>query len=171
MANIFNIDNDIEDFTEKLNIDDLYERKRVGDIQKLDLFNKILNRIHVRIKHISRTTHDKYCWYVVPEIILGVSNYDHAGCITYVFDKLKQNGFDVFYYHPNTLHISWNHWIPKYVRDEIKKKTGMIVDEYGKKSDPVLRIEENAQTIEKPKKSFTPIDSYKPKGDDWFKNK
>ena len=23
--------------------------------------------------------------------------------------------------------ISWNHWVPQYVRDEIKRKTGKIV--------------------------------------------
>jgi hypothetical protein len=166
MANIFNIDNNIEDFSEKLDIDELYERKRVIDIQKLELFNKILNRIHLRIKLTSKKTNDNYCWFVIPEIILGVSYFDQAGCISYVLDKLKSNGFHVFYYHPNTIHISWKHWIPKYVRDEIKKKTGLIVDEHGKYSEPVLKIEQNP--IEKPKKSFTPINSYKPKGFDLF---
>jgi hypothetical protein len=27
--------------------------------------------------------------------------------------------------------ISWNHWVPSYVRDEIKKKTGKQVNCYG----------------------------------------
>jgi hypothetical protein len=27
--------------------------------------------------------------------------------------------------------ISWNHWVPGYVRDEIKKKTGTQVNSYG----------------------------------------
>ena len=169
MANIFNIDNNIEDFSEKLNIDELYERKRSIDNQKLELFNKVLNRVHVRIKLTSRKSNDKFCWFVVPEIILGVSYFDQAGCISYILDKLKTNGFRVFYYHPNTILISWDHWVPKYVRDEIKKKTGLIVDEHGKYMEsPVLKIEENATTIEKPKKTFTPINSYKPKGEVWF---
>ena len=49
MANIFTLEN-IADFSEKLNIDDLYEKKRHHDLSQLSLFNKILNRIHVRIK-------------------------------------------------------------------------------------------------------------------------
>ena len=53
MANIFTLEN-IDDFSEKLNIDDLYEKKRQYDLNKLALFNKILNRIHVRIKTVSR---------------------------------------------------------------------------------------------------------------------
>ena len=44
MANIFTLEN-VEDFSEKLNIDELYEKKRQYDLNKLALFNKILNRI------------------------------------------------------------------------------------------------------------------------------
>jgi hypothetical protein len=71
------------------------------------------------------------------------------------------------------LHISWNHWVPKYIRDQIKKKTGIEVDEYGNRQEkePVLQITQNASIIkDKPKKAFTPIDSYIPKGnlDDLF---
>ena len=51
MANIFTLEN-IEDFSEKVNIDELYEKKRKQDLNKLDLFNKILNRIHVKIKTV-----------------------------------------------------------------------------------------------------------------------
>ena len=29
------------------------------------------------------------------------------------------------------LFISWSHWVPAYVRDEIKKKTGVVIDGYG----------------------------------------
>ena len=49
MANIFTLEN-VADFSEKLNIDDLYEKKKQYDLNKLVLYNKILNRIHVRIK-------------------------------------------------------------------------------------------------------------------------
>ena len=38
-------------------------------------------------------------------------------------NKLKENGFNIRYTHPNLLFISWKHWIPQYVRTEIKKKT------------------------------------------------
>jgi hypothetical protein len=182
MANIFTLEN-IEDFSEKLNIDDLYEKKRKYDLNKLALFNKLLNRVHVRIKTVSRQKVDEsFCWYVVPEIIIGVPKYDQAACIAYLLDRLKDNGFNVRYIHPNTLFISWLHWVPSYVRTELKKKTGIVIDEFGKKveenteeqegpvepinpNDFVLNRNQDPSQKEKPiKKEYTPIKSYKPSG-------
>ena len=75
MANIFTLEN-IEDFSEKLNIDELYEKKRQQDLNKLTLFNKILNRIHVKIKTVSRQKVDEhFCWFIVPETIIGIPRW------------------------------------------------------------------------------------------------
>ena len=181
MANIFTLEN-IEDFSEKVNIDELYEKKRKQDLNKLYLFNKILNRIHVKIKTVSRQKVDEQaCWFLVPETIIGVPRYDQAGCIAYLISKLQTNGFNVRYIHPNLLFISWNHWVPSYVRTEIKKKTGITLNEYGKKveeeEDPDVKTiepsnpndymlrEQNMEQKGKPqKKEYTPIKSYKPSG-------
>ncbi len=187
MANIFTLEN-IEDFSEKLNIDELYEKKRQHDLNKLALFNKILNRIHVKIKTVSRQkVDDQFCWFLVPETIIGVPRYDQGACIAYIIDKLKTNGFVVRYIHPNMLFISWMHFVPSYVRSELKKKTGIVVDEFGKKidetseegnamksitnvpSDPNDYILNNKNLVDqnnkvKLKKDYTPINSYKPSG-------
>ena len=182
MTNIFNLEN-IEDFSEKLNIDELYEKKRQYDLGKLALFNKILNRIHVRIKNTSRQKIDEqFCWFVVPEIIIGVPKYDQAACIAYLIDKLKNNGFNVRYIHPNTLFISWLHWVPSYVREELKKKTGLAINEYGQKivetddddnkltfepknpNDFIINMKNTEQKSKQPKKEYTPIKTYKPSG-------
>jgi hypothetical protein len=179
MANIFNLEN-ISDFSEKINIDDLYEKKRVSDVNKLELFKKILNRIHVRIKTIARqSSNERSCWFIVPEIIIGVPKYDQGACIAYVMDTLQKNGFIIKYFHPNTIFISWNHWVPTYVRNEIKKKTGIVVNEYGEKIanenendlDDELTNNTNTNsnsgaTMEQIKnsKKYTPINSYKPSG-------
>jgi hypothetical protein len=179
MANIFTLDN-VTEFTEKLNIDELYEKKRQHDLNQLSLFNKILNRIHVRIRLTSRQKlTEQFCWFVVPEVIMGVPKYDQGACIAYLIDRLKENGFNVRYIHPNTLFISWNHFVPSYVRSELKKKTGIVVNEYGVKvedennmitadaSNPNnLIFNEQAPNTdpEKPKKNYTPINSYKPSG-------
>ena len=182
MTNIFNLEN-IEDFSEKLNIDELYEKKRQYDLGKLELFNKILNRIHVRIKNTSRQKIDEqFCWFVVPEIIIGVPKYDQPACIAYLIDNLKNNGFNVRYIHPNTLFISWLHWVPSYVREELKKKTGLTINEYGQKivetdednnkltfepknpNDFIINMKNSEQKIKQPKKEYTPIKTYKPSG-------
>jgi hypothetical protein len=187
MASIFTLEN-ITDFSEKLNLDDLYEKKRQHDLNKLELYNKILNRIHVRIKTTSRQKVDEhFCWFVVPEIIIGVPKYDQGSCIAYIMDKLKENGFLIRYIHPNTLFISWQNWVPSYVRNELKKKTGIVVDEYGRKisdgdtnnsnsitlsssdleqgnlDDIVFKTKEPS-TKQSNQKKFTPIRSYKPSG-------
>jgi hypothetical protein len=183
MSSIFTIDN-IEDFSEKINIDELYEKKRQQDLNKLALFNKILNRVHVRIRTVSRQKVDEqFCWFLVPETILGVPKYDQGACIAYLMDKLKTSGFNVRYIHPNLLFISWMHWIPSYVRTEIKKKTGIKINEYGQRieeeedqdgqktitngsTDPNdYLLKQNDNQIGKPqKKEYTPIKSYKPSG-------
>ena len=122
MSNIFTLEN-VGDFTKGINIDDLYEKKRQKDLNQLVLFDKLLNRIHVRIKNISRQKIDEqFSWFLVPETILGVPKYEQASCIAYLMDKLKNNGCSVRYIHPNLLFISWHHWVPSYVRNEIKKK-------------------------------------------------
>jgi hypothetical protein len=181
MSDIFTLEN-TEDFSDKLNIDDLYEKKKNHDLGKLTLFNKILNRVHVRIKTTSRQNiNEQFCWFVVPEIIIGVPKYDNASCIAYLLDKLKKNGFNVNYIHPNTLFISWKHWVPSYVRAEIKNKTGIVVNEYGEKMDEstskseynhndsnqqLFNIKETNVTQKQPvqQKNYTPITSYKPSG-------
>jgi len=167
------------DFSEKLNIDDLYEKKKLKDIKTLQLFNKILNRIHIKIKITARQQiDDHFCCYLVPEIILGVAKYDNAACIAYIIDKLQTNGFNVKYYHPNLLWISWAHWVPSYVRSEIKKKTGIELDEYGKQikvEEPdnypnyerEVEEEEERPTQQQPhknKKEYKPVQSYKSSG-------
>jgi hypothetical protein len=150
------------------------------------LYNKILNRIHIRIKTTSRQKiNEQFCWFVVPEIIIGVPKYDQGSCIAYLIDKLKNNGFNVRYIHPNTLFISWLHWVPSYVRTELKNKTGIVINEYGEKvnvDDDVVNNNNNSlnfmddnfnlitnkdqdlANINKPKKTYTSIKSYKPSG-------
>jgi hypothetical protein len=182
MANIFTLEN-IEDFSEKLNIDELYEKKRQYDLNQLALFNKLLNRIHVKIKTTSKQKlNEQFCWFLVPEVIIGVPKYDQGACIAFLMDKLKENGFNIKYIHPNTLFISWLHWVPSYVRTELKKKTGIVVNEYGQKvdqnSNDVKQITDssnpneamfnlkntNNSQVKKESKNYTPIKSYKPSG-------
>ena len=130
MTHIFTLD-DVDDFSDKINLDELYEKKKQADLQQLNTFNKILQRIHSRVKFISRQKKEQYCFFIVPEIIIGIPKYDHAECVAYLFTKLESNGFQVKYIHPNMLVISWGHWIPDYVRNEIRKKTKINIDGYG----------------------------------------
>ena len=131
MNTIFTVD-DLDDYNERINLDDLYEKKKQHDISTTNNYNKILSRIHSRIKTTSRLhIKEHHCWFVVPEMMIGVPRFDQGTCIAYLIDKLQNNGFKIRYTHPNLLFISWTHWIPDYVRTEIKKKTGVVVDGHG----------------------------------------
>ena len=183
MASIFTLESNSDDFSEKLNIDDLYEKKKKHDLQKLEIFNKLLNRVHIRIKATSaQKKNEQYCWFIVPEIILGVPNYDQPSCIAYLINKLQVNHFKVKYVHPNALFITWIHWVPSYIRAEYKKKTGVTIDETGNiiseteentihnktKTSPenynhlITNAKTNVATANK--KEYNNISSYKPSG-------
>jgi hypothetical protein len=133
MDNIFsNRNEENRESVEKLNLDELYDQKKQEDLAKLYTFNRILTRVHDKIKVASRQKNSQqFCWYLVPEMLIGVPNYDKNACITYLISKLEENDFVVRYTHPNLLFISWKHYVPNYVRNEIKKKTGTIIDKFG----------------------------------------
>lgn len=171
----------------KINIDELYEKKQQRDLNTLSNYNKILNRVHNKIKYVSKQTiTEKFCWYIIPEVVLGVPKFDHTSCTAYIIHKLRENGFIVKYTHPNLLFISWNHWVPTYVRNEIKKKTGLQIDSFGNeinnnetKSNNNYSTENNFDSMILSKKvdvkyndndnkkinnKYKEIDSYKPSG-------
>jgi len=177
-----------EEGASRLNLDELYEKNKEANLNTLATFNSILKRIHLKIKTISRVQRsEQFCWYIIPEMIIGVPNYNHAMCTAYIIDQLKENGFMVKYTNPNLLFISWKHWIPSYVRHEIKKKTGIILDGYGNKlvdGKPVVsdngitnafysntstsnndtNISVNITNKQQAKRNYKPIDTYKPTG-------
>jgi len=172
-----------EESTRKINIDELYEKRQQRELKQLTIFNKLLNRIHKRIQFTGRNkVNDKHIWFSVPEYIFGEQLYDKGDCIGYLVAKLEDNGFHVRYLHPNTLFISWMNWVPSYVRNEVKKKTGMVIDEKGnvisKKEDQLPEDDINVGLFHNPnanngqqkdhqnkeQKQYTPIDKYKPIG-------
>jgi len=166
---------DEEEAQQKINIDDLYEKKHQRDLKQISVFNKILNRIHKRIQLTGRNKRvERHIWFTVPEFIFGEPNYDQGECLGYIISKLEENGFFTKYMHPNTLFVSWENWIPSYTRNEIKKRMGIVLDERGnvvEKMDENVEIESHDPHIrlmqanaKKEQKQFTPIDKYKPTG-------
>jgi hypothetical protein len=169
MANIFNLKDKMEDIQEKIDIDELYERKRETDQSNLDLFNKILNKIHQKIKTTSRLfKSDTHCWYVVPEVMIGIPNFNHAECVAYVIEKLRQNGFNLRYFHPNTILISWGHWFPQHVREQIKKRLNKNIDGFGNVVEEKEKVETdmfgNKTDDNKKKSDYKATSTYVPSG-------
>ena len=160
----------------KINIDDLFTKSQQRDQKQLSIFNKILNRIHNKIKGTTRSQKkETHVWFSVPEYIFGEPIYNQGDCIGHLVVKLEENGFHVQYMHPNTLFISWANWIPSYVRTEVKKQTGKVLDEKGnvirdlkaEQEDEDMNAKlfnDKGNSLQKNKKEYTPLDQYKPTG-------
>uniref|UniRef100_A0A6C0EVR1 Uncharacterized protein n=1 Tax=viral metagenome TaxID=1070528 RepID=A0A6C0EVR1_9ZZZZ len=138
----------------RINIDDLYESKKKNNLTRLDIYNKLLIKIHAKIKMASRLrNNDNFCSYIMPEVLIGYPNYNFEECLVFIIDKLQNDGFLTRYIHPNLLLISWNHWVPMYVRDEIKKKTGKQVSCYGElleeKDKSIVKFSDQKETKNK----------------------
>jgi hypothetical protein len=167
---------------EKINLDELYKQKKLTSDLKIQNYNKILNRVHKKIKSVARLRNsDEFCFFVLPEFVLGIPRYDMTACTSYIIEKLKTNGFKVKYTHPNLLFISWKHYIPSYKRAEYKKKTGVKIDGFGnvltsKKNNKDGAFTNNLLLNKKPnmpvgqkkatsnKKEYNNVSNYKPKG-------
>jgi hypothetical protein len=177
MSSIFVFDHD-EETGSKINIDELYEKRQKRDQKQLSIFNKILKRIHKRIVHTSKNKNIKEnsIWFAVPEYLVGEPIYDKGECIGYVVSQLEKNGFFVKYVHPNTLFVSWHNWVPSYVRAEIKKRLGVVLDEKGNvinnieeedknpNNDILNQRETGDNKIIKNGKEYSSIKDYKPTG-------
>ena len=94
----------------------------------------------------------QFCSFIMPEVLLGYPNYDFSECLTFIIDRLNNDGFTTRYIHPNLIFICWSHWVPGYVREELKKKTveelkGYLNDKQlstkGNKKDLIQRILDN----------------------------
>lgn len=165
---------------EKIDLDSLYRKKHEIEEHRRKIYNKILNRAHSKIKVTSRLKHDEqFCFFIVPEFILGVPKYDLAECVDYTIEKLMDNGFRVKFTEPNLLFISWQHFIPFYKREAIKKTHGVTIDGFGnvikKKNkeekkggissrNTIMGFGRNYTSNVKKQKSFKSTDGYKSSG-------
>jgi len=173
---IFNLKqlDEIDDFNEKLDLDELYQEKIKSERMKLDVYNRMLARVHKKIKLTSRQkVDDQFCCFIVPEMMIGVPKYNQEACINYIMEKLHINNFIIKYIHPNCLFISWKHWIPNYVRDQFKKKTGITIDGNGcvidkNKNNPVMKMlgyeNDTKHSISPTETRFKNTDDYKESG-------
>ena len=171
----------MDNFSDKLNLDELYERKNEVEQNRIKIYQKILARVHTKIKITSRQRiSEQFCFFIIPEFLVGTPRYDSAACTAYIMDKLIDNGFQIKYTHPNLLFISWQHYIDKKKRILFKKNNGYSIDGFGqpvkeKKNDKKQAITaENANSLIlkkvqptiKPEKNanYKLVSTYKPTG-------
>ena len=98
-----------------LNIKDLNNSVNKRRLKRLELYNSILEKVHHRIKY-NAEMEKTFCFYNIPEFIIGTPLYDIRELKNFIITALKKNGFMLLHIEPNWLFISWN-------ASEIKEET------------------------------------------------
>ena len=117
-----------------LNINDLYKTSDRKNEIRFRIFDNILKKIHIRIKN-SAINEKMYCFYQIPEFIIGTPIYDINELKEYLINSLKKDRFKLLYIDPNWLFISWqikskkNIKLPKKINNR-KKIDYKLIDEY-----------------------------------------
>ena len=118
-----------------LNINDLYKTSHEKNIKRLEKFDGILQQVHKRIVNTSKSE-KTYCFFHIPEFIIGVPLYNIDDLKNYIINSLKKNGFKIMYIEPNWVFISWEVKKPtssQHLKQERKKKETSdykLIDEY-----------------------------------------
>ena len=125
-----------------LDIKDLYSTINEKTIKRLEIYDNVLVKCHKRIKYNS-SLERTYCFFQIPEFIIGVPLYKVTEMRIYIINSLKNNGFKIMYIEPNWLFISWElPGISKLANTGLKKE---------------VKIKEN-------RNKYKSVDNYKPTG-------
>lgn len=105
----------------------LFEEQSRLDAIRLEVYNRILSTVHMKIKSTSTlpgspqmTTFD------VPEWQPGCPRFDVKDCILYIVWNLRTSGFSVMYVSPNRLLISWKEQSIRYYQEESPIRQAML---------------------------------------------
>ena len=90
----------------QLKISDLYSKINEKNLKRLEIYDDVLVKCHNRIKYNS-DLEKTYCFYQIPEFIIGVPIFNIQEMRTYIINSLQNNGFQIMYIEPNWLFISW----------------------------------------------------------------
>ena len=91
----------------QLNIKELYSTINEKTIKRMEIYDSILQKCHKRIKYNS-SLERTYCFFQIPEFVIGVPLFNILELRTYIMNSLKKNGFQIIYVEPNWLFILWN---------------------------------------------------------------
>ena len=76
----------------QLNMKELYSTINEKTLKRMETYDEVLLKCHKRIKY-NATLQRTYCFYQIPEFIIGVPLFDPQEMKTYVMNSLKTNGF------------------------------------------------------------------------------
>tara|TARA_B000000532_G_C18873055_1_gene409348 strand:+ start:714 stop:1142 length:429 start_codon:yes stop_codon:yes gene_type:complete len=91
----------------QIDMKELYSTINAKTLRRMELYDSILKKCHSRILYNSGLQRT-YCFYQIPEFVIGVPLYDVIELRKYIMNSLKTNGFELLYIEPNWLFIQWN---------------------------------------------------------------
>ena len=91
----------------QIDMKELYSTINAKTLRRMELYDSVLKKCHSRILYNSGLQRT-YCFYQIPEFIIGVPLYDVVELRQYIMNSLKTNGFELLYIEPNWLFIQWN---------------------------------------------------------------
>jgi hypothetical protein len=91
----------------QIDMKELYSTINQKTLKRMELYDSILKKCHSRILYNSGLQRT-YCFYQIPEFVIGTPLYDIIELRNYVMNSLKTNGFEILYVEPNWLFIYWN---------------------------------------------------------------
>jgi hypothetical protein len=105
----------------------LFEEQSRLDAIRLDVYNRILSTVHMKIKSTSTLPGSpQMTSFDVPEWQPGCPRFDVKDCILYIVWHLRSSGFSVMYVSPNRLLISWKEQSIKYYQEESPIRQAML---------------------------------------------
>lgn len=157
---------------EELDLDRLYEKKRKRNLREKAVYSQVLTRVIRRINKEAENivSDNKGILFRVPGYIPGEPTYNAARCAAWLITELEDKKLraicDVLA-GERVIYVSWKHYVPHYEREEIRKRTGLIVDANGEiiPDEPEVNEEDKQQEENKNRKkqrSFTPLQDFKP---------
>lgn len=91
-----------------MDIDTLLREKRRVTHRKNQIYMKVLNLCHRRIRYHSKKCPEiTWCAFKIPPFIPGLPRFNINSCTRYCLAKLRQNGFETTLVPPHTIIISW----------------------------------------------------------------
>ena len=143
-----------------LNITDLYGKINERNLKRYEKFDDVLKKIHIRIKY-NASLEKTFCFYQIPEFIIGVPLYNITDLRNYLINSLKKDGFQLIYVEPNWLFITWeihpkkmtNSKDVKKEKNQKKKSNFKLTDEY-KPSGKFIYNEQDLLSMEQNMKHF-----------------
>lgn len=135
----------------RIDLESIFQKEKVHHERVILCYQKVLSRINSRITVTAKNPlRPKYITYEIPFFMFECISYNVGDCLLFLRQELEGDKFRVTVFPPYTLHISWEHYVPEYVREAFFERTGQHINSSGEleSNSSVSRSNSNLQHSE-----------------------